>query len=187
METREKIIERLMKVKALADHGVSGEREAAEQLLTELMRRYNLSEDDLNLERPDWHIVRIKEGDNSVKIFHQICFVVCGKPRIINLMRAKKRDIKLFHDVGYGPADANAGVECTAGQLVEIMSMYEFYIADFERQLDVFYYAYLDKNNLLLPGDQNKQLTDHEIEIVKRASYMSAGIERSEYHKQLNQ
>ena len=97
--------------------------------------------------------------------------------------------MRLFHEAGYGPVNANAGVDCTASQFAEIMSMYEFYIRDFEIQEDTFLYAYLDKNNLLIPRPSSdyEDVPADDIDKALRAMKMKEGIERQTYHKQIKQ
>lgn len=55
--TKQQIIDRIMKVKALADRGVAGERIAAQQLLETLMKKYKIDEADLNIEKKDFYII----------------------------------------------------------------------------------------------------------------------------------
>ena len=47
MTERERLLEKLMKVKALADRGEGGERESAERTLAAMMERYGITEADL--------------------------------------------------------------------------------------------------------------------------------------------
>lgn len=191
MDNKEKIIKRLMKIKALAEQGASGEREAAERLLADLMSRYGITDDDLSEDVSSIHLAKIKEGFISYKLFVQMCGIVMGvaNPRILDMRKASRKDMRLFHEAGYGPVNANAGVDCTASQFAEIMSMYEFYIRDFEIQEDTFLYAYLDKNNLLIPrpSSDDFDVPDDDIDKAIRAMRMKEGIERQTYHKQIKQ
>lgn len=47
MTERERLLEKLGKVKALADRGEGGEKESAERTLAALMKRYGITEEDL--------------------------------------------------------------------------------------------------------------------------------------------
>ena len=66
------------------------------------------------------------------------------------------------------------------------MSTFEIYREDMHRQEDNFFYAYLDKNNLLLASDgDHPELTEEEIKKLKAAALMAEGIERKEIYKQI--
>ena len=47
MTEREELLQRLERVKALAERGVGGEKENAEALLNRLMAKYGISEEDI--------------------------------------------------------------------------------------------------------------------------------------------
>ena len=49
MTERERLLEKLGKVKALADRGEGGEKESAERTLAALMKRYGVTEEELSL------------------------------------------------------------------------------------------------------------------------------------------
>ena len=50
MTERERLLEKLGKVKALADRGEGGEKESAERTLAALMKRYGVTEEELEAE-----------------------------------------------------------------------------------------------------------------------------------------
>lgn len=52
MTERERLLEKLGKVKAMADRGEGGEKESAERTLAALMKRYGITEEDLEDKRP---------------------------------------------------------------------------------------------------------------------------------------
>ena len=55
MTERERLIDKLMKTKALAERGVGGERENAERILTAMLQKYGISLDDLESEEETTH------------------------------------------------------------------------------------------------------------------------------------
>ena len=48
MEDRQKIIAKLVKIKALAERGVGGERQTAQQMYEALKRRYGITDEEVN-------------------------------------------------------------------------------------------------------------------------------------------
>ena len=60
MTERERLLEKLGKVKALADRGEGGEKESAERTLAALMKRYGITEEDLEDTKATIHWIRYK-------------------------------------------------------------------------------------------------------------------------------
>lgn len=48
MEDRQKIIEKLVKIKALAERGVGGEQQTAQQMYEALKKRYGITDEEVN-------------------------------------------------------------------------------------------------------------------------------------------
>lgn len=187
---RESIIERLLKIKALAEQGVGGERSAAERLLNSLMEQYGISPEDLDSDVVEYHLAYIGEQRSDWRLFSQIAHKLhegCpGEVRIVDLRKAPARHKKTWAEAGLGPENSNVGIHCTKAEFVEVMSAFEIYREDMHRQEDNFFYAYLDKNNLLLaPGGDQPELTEEEIKNLKAAALMAEGIERKEIYKQI--
>ena len=64
MEKREKVIEKLVKIKALAERGVGGEKETAVQMYEALKAKYNISDEEIKLaavELPDISEIDLKQ------------------------------------------------------------------------------------------------------------------------------
>lgn len=64
MEKREKAIEKLVKIKALAERGVGGEKETAVQMYEALKAKYNISDEEIKLatvELPDISEIDLKQ------------------------------------------------------------------------------------------------------------------------------
>ena len=187
---RESIIERLLKIKALAEQGVGGERSAAERLLNSLMEQHGISPEDLDSDVVEWHIVYIGEQRSDRRLFSQIAHKLhegrTGKVRIADLRKAPVRLKKAWAEAGLGPKNSNVAIHCTKVEFVEVMSTFEIYREDMHRQEDNFFYAYLDKNNLLInPDGDQPELTEEEIKKLKAATLMAEGIERKEIYKQI--
>lgn len=187
---RESIIERLLKIKALAEQGVGGERSAAERLLNSLMEQYGISLEDLDSNVVEYHFAYIGDEKNDWRLFSQIAHKLHegrpGKVMIGDLRGASASHRKVWPKVGLGPKNSNVALHCTKAEFVEVMSTFEIYREDMHRQEDNFFYAYLDKNNLLMkPSGDQPELTEEEIKKLKAAALMAKGIERKNVYKQI--
>lgn len=190
MTKRESIIERLLKIKALAERGVGGERSAAERLLNSLMKQYDISLEDLGSDMVEYHLAYIGEQSIDWKLFSQIAHKLHegrpGKVKLADLRNAPARHKRTWAEAGLGPKNSNIGLHCTKAEFVEVMSTFEIYRDDMHRQEEAFFYAYLDKNNLLMaPDGDQPELTEEEIEKLKAATLMSMGIQKKDVYKQI--
>ena len=184
---KSQIIERLLKIKALSEQGSAGEKENARKLLEELMEKYGISADELNSDEVGYHLYFIGNGDFDFKLFTQILYHMYeGKtvPKTADLRKTPKKYIKEWSQIGLGPANSNVGVKCTKAEFIELVTTFEIYKRDLEKQADNFLYAYFKTNDLLVSRDKNsKPPTEEEIEQAMAASLMSMGIKRKEIHK----
>ena len=185
------IIKRLLKVKALAEQGEGGERAVAERLLASLMRQYNISDEDLAKDEVSYHLAYIGELPQDFKLFNQIAQKThegAGRVRVLDLRKAKKKHKQVWAEAGWGPGNSNIGVHCTQAEFIEILSLFNIYQADMHKQEEIFYYAYLDKNDLLIKPDGDEQEpTREEINKIRRAALMSLGIEKKRIYKEIEQ
>jgi len=184
--TQQQIIDRILKVKALADRGTDGEREAAAGLLKELMEKYHITDADLGEEIPKMHIIQL--GDPIFKhLFVQLHSKMFGKERpVYDIRKMHKKDKKILSDAGYGDKDADAAIECTPSEFIEIRTLFSIYKEDFERQFKVFRYAYYDRNDLLIESSKEEsEVTEEELERYRKAALMSMVIDKKEIHKMI--
>lgn len=186
---RESIIERLLKIRALAEQGIGGERSAAELLLNSIMKQYNISPEDLDSDVVEYRLVYIGDEEIDFRLFSQIAHKLHkgpGEVKIADIRKASKANKVAWERAGLGPKNSNAGIKCTKAEFIEVISTFEIYKEDIHRQEEAFYYAYLNKNELLLePSDDQPELTEDEIKKLKAAAIMEAGIERKNIYKQI--
>lgn len=166
----------LQKIKALADRGEGGERENAAALLEKLMNKYGISEEELDRERTQDYFFPYKH-ETERRLLNQIIYMVTAKPGCgcVGTWSGRKRK--------------KIATTCTAAQKLEIEAYYEFYRAAMEKELEVFYAAFMSKNNLYPANVDPKpyeELSPDEIEEMRRAGMMAAGMERYEFRKQLS-
>lgn len=185
--TKEQIIDRLLKIKALAEKGSAGERENAAKLLASLMKKHGITPEELESDKIDLHMAFAGDGDFDVDLFLQVAakqFRGRSFPGVKSLKKVPKKYIKTFSELGHGPANSNVAIECTRADFIEIVSTFEIYKKDLRQQAGTFFYAYLDTNDLLIPSNGNNRLpTKDEIDKALSAKLMSQGIKKKNVYK----
>lgn len=184
---RDDIIEKLHKIKAIANNGSEGERRAAEALLASLMKKYDISPDELEDEKKSYHLLYTGDDLYDYKLFKQIVFRYRSSEEVkfADLRKAPKGDKAAWARAGLGPKNADAGLFCSNAEFIELVSIFEVYRADFQEYLHAFYYAYLNTNDLLV-GEENRPPTEQERQMLKKASAMSLGIDKKDIFKQID-
>ena len=165
----EKYIELAKKLKALADRGVDGEKFNAIRQLEKLMAKHDFTLEDLQNEEKHFNPIRIKK--NGKNLLLQICSMVI--------------------DGSIRKAYENKGVlyaETTHSELIEIEAKYNFYYHIFQKELEIFYEAFIYKNNLYPEHGSCKNVndfTEEELKKYMKIRIMANSIDKSIYHKQL--
>jgi len=181
--TREEILDRLRKMKQLADRGVGGERENAERLLAEIAAQYGIDLAALEEERLDYFFITLRESW-EYKMLSQLI--------ALKHEELKRDGVSLAYDrmtVWSKKGSCNYLVKnCTKAEWLELMAKLEVLSRAYKRQLDDFYEAFLMANNLLLEPDddeEQQELSREERSRLFRVAQMSRGIEKSQLNKQL--
>lgn len=190
----ERIKDRLVKMKAMAERGVGGERDAADRLLREIAAKHGISLDDIESEVEREHIVDIQKswqrqifvqllglmrieqyGDryaDKLSLFKRNQFVQTRGRKSRGRMR--RRTVACYYTV------------CTDAQWLEVTAKYAVLCADYERQIKAFPLAFLMRNDLLLPFNPNgKKPSAKEDEQYCTAATLAAGIQKLHLDKQL--
>ena len=175
---REKVLEKLGKIKALAERGVGGERETAMRMYEELQRKYNISSDEaeaaLNKLEKRWFSYKTElEEVLLVQIFYKVTgeethFVYSGQ-----YSRRKKR-----------------GVMCTELEAAEIQLLFNFYRERLKEELEAFMFAFKQRNDLF-PDETARvyqkhesrsvaDLTEEELKKYKKAAFMAEFMDKKQ-------
>ena len=182
----DEIKSRLMKMKALANAGVGGERANAEKLLAELAEKYGINLDEFDDEAIEEHEIKFTQSWQR-KLLGQLAA----------LMRQEKRKRgEVLHNKECELWSSTFGsklckwkkftVYATKCDWLELMAKFEVLKAAYKRQQKSFYLAFLMANDLLTdPDDDAPEPTPEERKTYKAASFMSMGIERTSLHPQL--
>lgn len=170
---RKQAIEKLNKIRALAENGVGGEKDAAAAALERIMKEYGITDDSLEVEEEILLFSKVN-GMKSWDLFKQIAAVRYGVRKMAYIGRdcrtayAKSLREKLGHSK---PKWANVLLFCSPGTLVQINYAYELYQRSLNDHAEAMFYAFLEKNNLLAPPDpdnKNASMTDDQARIAWR-------------------
>ena len=125
---RERILQKIRRVQALAERGVAGEQESAAATLDRLMKQYGITEAELEEERREMEWFRYKTPIER-KLLLQVIYSVTGRAAYgcVGKYTGRKRK--------------KVGIECTAAERLEI---------------DRFYSAFLIKNGIFPPEGKER-------------------------------
>ena len=126
----------LKKVRALAEHGVGGEAENAEMLLARMMKKYGISEEELDEETRVRHDFTYHGGEEK-KILRQVVYKVTGGYAYELVYTASGRKVR-----------TQLGADCTPAEKVEIEYLFDFYKRLWEKEKDAFLAAYIQKHRI---------------------------------------
>lgn len=191
MTNKEKIIERLNKLKKMRENGEEGERTNAAALIEDIMRRHGISEEDLGMEEdePFWLEVPDKM---HYKLFVQTMALTGGRhirlaylPDLPEKMQKQiMADWKFLLMTG---EKINVVGFTKKSVFAEGMAKYMMYKDDFKKNLDRFFYAYLHRNDLLMDPDEERKMSDDEREDIMASLMMAQNIRRAEVLRQLKE
>lgn len=180
---REEILDRLRKMKQLADRGVGGERENAERLLSEIAEQYGINLADIEEERLEDFFVTLIESWK-----HDMLSQLCALKR----QELKREGVSLEGDRMSAWKCRGRNISkvknCTKAEWLELMAKLKVLARDYKRQLGNYYHAFLMANNLLVePEDdeEEKELSREDRSRLFRIAQMAHGIEKSQLNKQL--
>ena len=167
-------LELLKKIQALAKNGVGGEKFNAQQKLSELMEKYHIRDEDLETEVIKSFDFRV--GNKMEKeLLGQIAYSVYGD----------KNEKKGYYS--YIHIKNKMCVECTDAEFLEIEAKFSFYKHELKKQIDRFYQAFIQANEIFPNPELCKSkeekffLSEEDMKILR----MAKGIEKSEFLKQI--
>lgn len=176
MTERERLLKKMEALKALADRGVNGEKVNAEERLRYLMQKHGISEEDLEDAGVRMYWIAFKT-EHERRLLHQLAYMRLGRGHAFGCVgkytnRARKK----------------VGVECTPAKYIEIEADFEFYRVAMAEEMDIFYSAFIQKNDLFPPpelADDTLASDDEDIERWEKVKAMMGGIEHRTRNKAL--
>ena len=160
---REKIAEKLKKIKALAERGVGGEKETALRMYEELKARYEIEDEEIMLDAVTLHWFGYADQIEE-DLLTQIFFMVTGSS-------------SYHHYTGKYSRRKKRGCDCTEIEAAEITLYFNFYKEELKREMEAFLTAFKYGNKLF--PDENARCykksnskyepTDEERRMMKKA------------------
>lgn len=156
----ETIIEKLKKVKTLAERGEAGEAKVAKRLLDLLLSKHGLTIEDITDDVKHSYLFKYAFA-NEKSVMLQCISRVTDDPKLTYSHRKDKR--KEFW------------VDLTEWQYVEAKDMIEFHLKQFRKEMKLkmaaFLSAYINKHNLFADSEEGgeSQLTPEQMEELIRA------------------
>lgn len=162
MAIDEKNMALLKKLKALAEQGVGGEKENAQRKLDELMKKYGVAEADLSDDKLEDHDFRYHNKWEK-KILRQVIYKVATDRR------------EYSYKYGRG-CQTTWGCTCTKAEAIQIQIEYEFYVALWEEELEMFNMAFIQKHQIfdMKPGHKTVEIDD---DVSRRMNAMMSGMQ----------
>lgn len=160
------------KLKALSDRGIAGEKENATKLLHKLMKKYGISEEELEESQSRTVWITLKNLAER-KICCQILY-------------AYFNDAQLWQRNGHR---TKYWTELTPAQEIEFKYILSTYLDNFYKEQDIFIHAFIQKNRIFPvngPVTDMSDLSSEEREKAIRASFMAEGIEKTQIRKALS-
>lgn len=148
--------ELLKKIYNLSLKGVGGEREQAQAILDKLLKKYELSLDDIDDEDTAYDYELKYHGEEQHRILHQTVYKVLNSTDEIYSVRYTSsgrlcRNCMVVH--------------CTAIQKVEIEFLFDFYKRIWEKDKEMLMKAFIQKHEIfgsLKEGEKPKELSEAE-------------------------
>lgn len=168
----------IKKLKALAsdERGNEEERKSAELRIKELMKKYKIKDEEINeVVMKDRYIEFTNEWES--RLIHQIAYKMF-----------KDRSVRCYVNTRSRWRRSHLIIEMTDVECIEFQYMYEIYKRDLHNQMELFYYAFINKNVIFPPDAPTKDENDpnrlSKSDAV-RMSMMMQGIDRSQIRREL--
>lgn len=166
----ESLVDKLKKIKELADRGAENERDVALRMLNDMLKKHNMSISDLNESNEIMREFRYSDDDEK-KIIKQVIYSFSHKQEIFQKANSRVKVIfSKFNNIKYA----------------EAVLKIDFFINAFREEKKLFIRGFINKNDIFPTDSDGKsqsinELSDKEIEELYRVlDYMST-IKKHDY------
>lgn len=174
------MIDKLRKIKELAEHGVGGEAEAARRILASLQGKYNISDNELTgKETPQHFLFAAGKYD---QLFVQIVGSVCADTPVYDIRKMPKKRKKIL-----GCENADVMIECLPSEFKLIKAMFEVYSDEYRKQFANWEYAFYSVNGLLKKAADGEKSHNSDILDSWQIAKFRDGIHKTNFHKMLQE
>ncbi|UYI72842.1 MAG: hypothetical protein OGM07_15265 [Bacteroides xylanisolvens] len=171
----DKIRDKLLKLKNLAEQGYKGEAIAAKRALEEMLNKYGLTLESLFDEEVEWRWIKVGRDKYLKEILHQCHFQIIDSGRYT-----------------YKEYDSQIGFKLTASQYADLMSLFEFHSSQFKKErekiMGSLVSAYVQKHGIWGHSDnKNEEESKNPIDFDKIKTILAIAdtMENVTYHKQI--
>ncbi len=176
----EKIIEKLKKIKALADKGFKGEAVAAKNMLDEMLKKYGLSLEDLQFDRTEERRFKFRSVPERKVMLH-VALKMFG------------RNSPQFKSFGIYTHYKECAIELNDIDFVDYSNMCDFYITQLRKEVRKFQKtvaaAFVNKHNLFDDSDDDNEESPKDKKIdwehIMYLNSLIGSMSDAKYHKQL--
>lgn len=181
-------IETAKKIKELAEKGVGGEKQNAQELLSKFLKKNNLTLDDLDSEeKKDWFLNDKDFPKEYNWLMAQIVASVDPTLKDVvmfrEMLKDKKSQSEIKNTLGY---TCSMYLFCTASYYAEISTKFSVYKDSYDKEADLFRYAFFLKNDLLVDkkdGDENSRGFSEDD--IKKIIGNAMNIDKVQIHKKI--
>lgn len=164
----EKKLELMKKLQALAERGVGGEKEGAQRKLEELMKKYNIEEEDLSDEKQEDFEFKYRTPFEE-KLLRQLFY------KIVPDYRSKT----YRYNWGRG-SKSTYGIHCTKAEGLQIQIEYDFYKELWKEEEAFFFDCFIQKHRIfsMKPTERSSEQMSLE-ELIRMMQMMGAMQDKS--------
>ena len=152
-----RIADLLRKIKNLADHGIEGEKIAAEKKLADLLDKHNLTLDDIFEAKKKWYDFSFKRTYEKNLIL-QCYSCVFNSPKI-----------------SYSQSYKTISFQLTASQYYDLQETYSYYRELLKEELEKFYKAFMIRHNIFQQSGEKSNSSAKDLEDVLMMAFSMSG------------
>lgn len=178
MEAKESILEKLRKIKALAENGVGGEMIAAQEALDRLLKEYGLTMEDIADDKRETYEFKYSNEREMALMMQVIVHLFGSKSHVYNTGRYNKKAKYVF-------------LEMTKVEYLDMRGTWDYYRREWKKYLEKglkeLLSAYILKFDLydITPNPEDKPSERLDFETMMRIRMMSEGVDAAPFAKMI--
>lgn len=150
----------LKKLQALAERGVSGEKEGAQKKLKQLMKKYGIEEADISEDKEEDYDFRYHDNFER-KLLLQLFF---------KIVPDYKSHVYVYKS-GKGSRSTYI-IRCTKAQALQLQVEYDFYCELWKEEVNFFMKAFIQKHKIFAITDKEENMDINPLSIEEIMSKM---------------
>ena len=166
--------ELLKKIKALAESGIGGEKENAKRILKDLMLKFNIKEDEIEEESIKEFDIKMPRFFNAANLAAQIIYSIIGK------------EVDSGKGLYIFKKKSKYSIKATTSEFLEFEAKFKFYFYYFKKEINRFYDAFIQRNEIFPPAEKSREVTCREpTEEDYKMLALASKLEKHNYLKQI--